>query len=220
MACDSVRLLGIDGALGGFSAALLDGDDMVAAGSQRPDALEAGLARIAGVLAERGLGLGDLDRLAVGIGPGSFTGVRIAVSYAKAIALARHLPLIGISSYDVLTPDDAPATVLTIVHGRPGVISARLRTPAGDTTASGPIGAVLDALLATSVSGSLALAGHTEDAASAIAERGIVVRVLPGREESPACAVARLARTASPSASPHAVGPEYGELPAAVVKAG
>jgi len=89
-----------------------------------------------GVLAARGLALRDLDRLAVGIGPGSFTGVRIAISYAKGLALAAGLPLTGISSYDVLTPGDAPATVLTVVHGRPGVISARLRI--GTETRTGP----------------------------------------------------------------------------------
>jgi len=214
-----VRILGIDGALGGFSAALLDGDEVIEAGSDRPDALEAGLGRIAGVLAARGLGLGDLDRLAVGIGPGSFTGVRIAVSYAKAIALARGLPLVAISSYDVLTPEDAPATVLTVVHGRPGVISARLRRAGATATASGPVAAVLDELLAGFGDGEIAVGGNTEDVSSAIAERGIVVRALPGRVESPARAVARLGRLVPPAGSPHAVGPDYGELPAAVVKA-
>jgi tRNA threonylcarbamoyl adenosine modification protein YeaZ len=211
--------LGIDGALGGFSAALLDGDDAVEAGSDRPDALEAGLGRIAGVLSARGLGLADLDRLAVGIGPGSFTGVRIAVSYAKAIALARGLPLAGVSSYDVLTPDDAPETVLAVVHGRPGVISARLRTPGGDRSASGPIADVLDALFADWPAEELAVCGKTEDVSFALAERGIVVRALPGRAESPARAVARIGRLVTPGPSPHAVGPDYGELPAAVVKA-
>ncbi len=180
-------ILGLDGALGGFSVALADGDDATEAGSDGPDALEAGLARIAAVLAQRGRTLGELDRLGVGIGPGSFTGVRIALSYAKAIALARRIPLVGVSSYDILTPDDAPATVLTVVQGRPGVISARLRTPEGVT--------------------------------SAIAERGIDVRALHGRADSPARAVARIALTAQPSLSPHAVGPDYGELPAATVKA-
>jgi tRNA threonylcarbamoyl adenosine modification protein YeaZ len=212
-----MRILGIDGALGGFSAALLDGADVTEAGSDRPDALEAGLGRIAGVLAARGIGLRDLDRLAVGIGPGSFTGVRIAVSYAKALSLAAGIPLTGISSYDVLTPDDAPATVLTVVHGRPGVISARLRTDGGSREAAGPVADVLATLLAGFRSGELAIAGNTEDVYSAIAERGIVVRALIHRAESPARAVARLALTAEPSSSPHAVAPDYGELPAAKV---
>ena len=57
-----MRVLGIDGALGGFSAALIDGAAVAEAGSDRPDALEAGLGRIAAVLAERGLALRDLDR--------------------------------------------------------------------------------------------------------------------------------------------------------------
>jgi tRNA threonylcarbamoyladenosine biosynthesis protein TsaB len=214
-----VLILGIDGALGGFSAALVDPDGVAEAGSDQPDALEAGLMRIAAVLADRGRSLDDLDRLGVGVGPGSFTGVRIAVSYAKAIALARRIPLVGVSSYDILTPDDASETVLTVVHGRPGVISARLRTPSGAATASGPTGGVLDALLAGWTGSPITVAGNAEGVTSAIAERGIVVRALSGRAESPARAVARIALTAPPSLSPHAVGPDYGELPAATVKA-
>jgi tRNA threonylcarbamoyladenosine biosynthesis protein TsaB len=213
-----VRILGIDGALGGFSAALLDGEAVSEAASDRPDALEAGLGRIAGVLAARGLGVRDLDLLAVGIGPGSFTGVRIAISYAKALALATGLPLTGISSFDVLTPADAPETVLTVVHGRPGVIAARLRTGAGDHLAAGPVANVLATLLDGYVSGELALAGNTEDVHFALAERGIVVRTLPRGAESPARAVARLARTTAPAASPHAVAPDYGELPAVMLR--
>jgi tRNA threonylcarbamoyladenosine biosynthesis protein TsaB len=214
-----MRVLGIDGALGGFSVALLDGPAVYEAGSETPDALEAGLGRIADVLATAGLGLAELDRLAVGIGPGSFTGVRIAVSYAKALALARRLPLVGVSSYDVLTPDEAPPAVLTVVRGRTGVISARLRTPAGERTASGPIADVLAALLGAWPDEPLTVSGNTEDVLSAIAERGIVVRALHGRAERAARAVARIALTATQAASPHAIGPEYGELPAAVVKA-
>lgn len=213
-----MRILGIDGALGGFSAAVLDGDAVVEDASNQADALEAGLGRIAGVLAARGLTIRDLDRVAVGIGPGSFTGVRIAVSYAKALALAARLPLTGISSYDVLTPADAPATVLTVVHGRPGVISARLCTSTGRHSAAGPVANVLATLLDGFGSGELALAGNTEDVYFALAERGIVVRTLPRGAESPARAVARLALTAAPSPSLHAVAPDYGELPAVMLR--
>ncbi len=213
-----MRILGFDGALGGFSAALVDGDAVVEAGSSNPDALEAGLGRIAGLLAERGLTLRDLDRLAVGIGPGSFTGVRIAVSYAKALALASGVPLTAVSSYDVLAPAAETEPLLIVVHGRPGVISAQLRTAAGRHDAAGPIAAVLDRLLAGFGSGELALAGNTDDVISALAARGIPVRTLPRRDESPAHAVARIALTAAPSASPHAVAPDYGEAPAVTTR--
>lgn len=207
-------MLGIDAALGGFSAALLDGVDVSEAASEKPDALEAGLGRIAALLTARGLALRELDRIAVGVGPGSFTGVRIAVSYAKALALATGIPLTGISSYDVLAPDGPAEPLLIVVQGRPGVISAQIRSAGGRRAAAGPIATVLDTLLAGLGSGELTIAGNTQDVISAIAGRGIVVRTLPHRDESPARAVARLALTADPSPTPHAVAPDYGELPA------
>ena len=213
-----MRVLALDGALGGFSAAVVDESRLLAGeGSDRPAALEAGLGRIASVLRAAGLAFGDLDRLAVGIGPGSFTGVRIALSYAKALAVARGLPLVAVSSYDALTPPDAPLPCLTVVRGRPGVISARLRTAAGDAVASGPVADVLARLLAERPAQPLAIAGKTEDVTSAIAERGLLVRVLSPCSEWPAAAVARCALRLSPASSPHAVAPDYGELPAVSV---
>ena len=53
------------------------------------------------VLSLAGLTARDVDRLAVCTGPGSFTGTRVAMSFAKGFALPRKLPVIGISALEV-----------------------------------------------------------------------------------------------------------------------
>ena len=215
-----MKILALDAALGQFSAAVDDGARLYVAATGRHDALEAGLGRIEDLLGEAGLRLRDLDRIAVGLGPGSFTGVRIAVAYAKSLAYGSGVPLVGISSYDALEPDgDAlepdgvPLPVLTVVRGRRGVICARLRTAAGTDTACGATATVLDRLLA-GTPGIVHAAGNTEDVISEIAERGWTVRALPPRADVPAVAIAQLARTRAPSPTPHALAPDYGEAPA------
>ena len=49
-------------------------------------------------VARSGIALGDIDRLAVSLGPGSFTGVRIGVAAARALALATGKPAVGVTS--------------------------------------------------------------------------------------------------------------------------
>jgi len=53
------------------------------------------------LLARAGIKVSDIDLIAVGIGPGSFTGVRIAVSAARALAQALAAPLVGVSTHDI-----------------------------------------------------------------------------------------------------------------------
>ncbi|HEX9092208.1 MAG TPA: tRNA (adenosine(37)-N6)-threonylcarbamoyltransferase complex dimerization subunit type 1 TsaB [Anaerolineales bacterium] len=57
---------------------------------------------IAQTLARAGLSMQDIKLLAVATGPGSFTGLRIGMAVAKGIALAGHLPIIGIPTLDIV----------------------------------------------------------------------------------------------------------------------
>ena len=71
---------------------------------------------------------GDVDKLVVGTGPGSFTGVRMGLAAARALAFALDVPAAGVSTLDALTagtPGAVPVIdagrreVFTIVDGQP-----------------------------------------------------------------------------------------------------
>jgi len=67
------------------------------------------LEQIDEALAEAGATLGDVTGLAVGTGPGSFTGLRVGLATLKTIAYARSLPLVGVMSSDALRRAGAEA---------------------------------------------------------------------------------------------------------------
>ncbi len=56
------------------------------------------LVRIAGLLADRGVTLADLGAIAVGTGPGAFTGLRVGIATAKGLAHALRLPIVGVAT--------------------------------------------------------------------------------------------------------------------------
>ena len=61
----------------------------------------------------------DLDAICISAGPGSFTGLRIGMSYAKGIALALNIPIVPISTFDSLAHDNIvkKLSVLIYSHG-------------------------------------------------------------------------------------------------------
>lgn len=79
--------------------------------------------KVADTLSKSGLSISDLSALAVAIGPGSFTGLRIGLALAKGISLAQRIPMIGIPTLDILAAaqplrEENLAAVLRAGRGR------------------------------------------------------------------------------------------------------
>jgi len=71
-----------------------------------------------------GLKIADIDYFACGLGPGSFTGMRVGMAAIKGLSVARNKPVIGISSLDILAKNVAPTgrLIVTAVDARRGLI--------------------------------------------------------------------------------------------------
>lgn len=99
----STRILALDTATEACSAALWINGEI----SERFDICprehtQRILPMVDSLLAEAGIGLEQLDALAYGRGPGSFTGVRIGIGIAQGLALGAGLPMIGVSTLAAL----------------------------------------------------------------------------------------------------------------------
>jgi tRNA threonylcarbamoyladenosine biosynthesis protein TsaB len=210
-----VNVLALDGALGGFSAAIASGGEVAQSRHEAGNvALERGLAIVQSLLEANGLEPRALDRLAVGIGPGGFTGLRIAITYAKTLAQAWERPLVPVSSFDLLEFGRQFERVLTVVVGRPGVISARYRCGEEICRASGEADDVLGAVLPDRWEGALSVVGAPKDVLRALAERALIVRTFEPLVTPAAAAAALAGALRTPPRSLHEVRADYGELPA------
>ncbi|AHX14471.1 glycoprotease [Dyella jiangningensis] len=122
-----MNLLAIETSTEACSVALIHGDEVIARSEIAPRRhAELVLPMADNLLAEAGLGRHALDAIAVGRGPGAFTGVRLGISLAQGMALALDVPVVTVSSLAALAleaPEDESA-ILAVIDARMGEIYA------------------------------------------------------------------------------------------------
>jgi len=131
MASDPL-ILAFDTSAAHCAAALLSGDRIVISTAEEMTRGQAErlMPLLQELLAEAGFTWQDLSALGVGVGPGNFTGIRIAVSAARGLALGLDVPAVGVSGCEArayLAPVDTSITIADL-HQNPYPIYRRLRT--------------------------------------------------------------------------------------------
>jgi tRNA threonylcarbamoyl adenosine modification protein YeaZ len=154
----AVGVVGLDGPGDGVVAEVL-----LAETRRHAEALPAA---VDDVLRQAGIVVGDLDGIGVGVGPGSFIGVRTGIAFAKGLARALDRPLVGLPSLLALAlspPALPPGRGLAVVDARRGErYVAHVVCDDDGVTVDDPR-AVADGALADAVAGSAFVVGVAAD---------------------------------------------------------
>lgn len=112
-------ILALDTCLTACSAALLDGETVLAARSEAmPRGHQERLAPLVQeLMAEAGVGFPALTRIGVTVGPGSFTGLRVGLAFAKGLSSALSIPCVGVGALEALAYGQ-PGFVVAVIDAR------------------------------------------------------------------------------------------------------
>ena len=136
-----MRILAIDTALSACAACVMD------AGAPEPISyetivMERGHAEALLPLVDRVVskvegGFSGLDRVAVTVGPGSYTGLRVGIAAARAIGLAAHVPVVGVTTLSALLAaliaDDNRRVLAAAIDARHGQVYFQSIAPGGQS---------------------------------------------------------------------------------------
>jgi tRNA threonylcarbamoyladenosine biosynthesis protein TsaB len=155
-----LRVLAIDTALDACAAAVLDTDRRGGfTGRSLPmmrGHAEALMPLIAEVMSAAGVEFSELDRIAVTVGPGSFTGLRVGVAAARGIALAAGTPAIGLTTLSVLAAPffhaDDSKPLLAVIDARHSQVYMQLFGTGGRSLIAPRLATVRDAVRAAMAS--------------------------------------------------------------------
>ncbi len=122
-----MKILSVDTSTRHLSIAVTDGDHLVAARNVPPKRdLSLSISfDIERALKKAGLVLHDMEGFVIGLGPGSFTGLRVGLSMMKAFIMVTEKPVVGVSSLDAIALNvrsDKPVNVCVINDARRGLL--------------------------------------------------------------------------------------------------
>lgn len=164
-----MRLLAIDTALAVCAAAVFDSDaDEILASESVPmerGHAEALMPLIARVMDQAGIEFGDLDRVAVTVGPGSFTGLRVGIAAARGIALTAAKVAVGVSGLAAYAApciaEDLADTTVAAIDARHAHVYAQVFGGGGRTVVPAAYVSMADVIGMTE--GEVHLAGSAAD---------------------------------------------------------
>lgn len=115
-----MKILGIDTCLDACSAAVIEGPRVLGARSEPMSRghQERLAPMVAECLQDAGARPADLGLIAVTVGPGSFTGLRVGLAFAKGLSLALDIPAVGVGTLEALAAGAAEAFVAAAVDAR------------------------------------------------------------------------------------------------------
>jgi tRNA threonylcarbamoyladenosine biosynthesis protein TsaB len=155
-----MRILAIDTALEACSVAVFDTEGGSRARSRSlPMArghAEALMPLIATVMSDARTEFGELDRIAVTVGPGSFTGLRVGVAAARGIGLAAGKPVVGLTTLAAMAVPfidaDDTKSLLVVIDARHDHVYMQLYGPGGRTLVAPRVVHLRDAIRAAMAS--------------------------------------------------------------------
>jgi tRNA threonylcarbamoyladenosine biosynthesis protein TsaB len=161
-----MRVLAIDTALAACAAAVFATDGARMLASERlimaRGHAEALMPLIARVMDAAAVEFSELDRIAVTVGPGSFTGLRVGISAARGIALVSGKPAVGISTLSAYAAphiaNEEGAAIATAIDARHGSVYLQVFASAGRTLVAPCVATVHDAVRAA-MTGPMRLVG-------------------------------------------------------------
>jgi tRNA threonylcarbamoyladenosine biosynthesis protein TsaB len=128
-----VTILGFDTSMAASTAAVMRADGELFERSPPPERLAERPAHAAellpainDVMERADVAFADLDAIAVGVGPGTFTGLRIGIATARALAKASELPVRGVSSLAALAAGITGTSRLALIDAKRGEVYAAL----------------------------------------------------------------------------------------------